>query len=70
MPTYEYWCEACNHMTARNCSLKEHSQFFACEKCQKEVEQIVNATTWHQGEGAWESNRYTGKSNVRWRDDK
>lgn len=69
MPTYEYWCESCQHRTSVVKAMKDHSETEKCEKCGQLVEQVANATTFHLGEGAWASNRYTGKSNVRWHGD-
>jgi len=69
-PTYIYYCEACNEKTEEWFTMSQRPDFISCPKCGNAAQQGITASTFHLGEGAWERNRYTGKSNVKWTGDK
>lgn len=43
MPTYEHYCQSCDHITEHVCKIAERKQFVLCEECGGSAERIISA---------------------------
>ena len=69
MPTYVFYCKNCDLNTEQFFSIADRPDSISCSKCSNPAQRVLVPTTFHLGEGAWASNKYTGRSNVKWRGD-
>lgn len=65
MPTYEFYCEACNYVTEASARITSIPDFTSCQSCSKPAKrQVALNAAFHLGAGAWSHNRHTGESNI------
>lgn len=67
-PSYSFYCRACKTEVEEFYSIGKFPKAIVCPNCHEVADKIVTPVTFHLGEGAWARNRYSGQSNMKWRD--
>jgi len=61
MPTYEYECDECHHVTEKTCGFQERYDAPACESCGNPTHQIISGSVSFALKGSgWARDGYGG----------